>query len=84
MVLTPDKKVFSVKSPLLIKCYFFQTSAPDKTFILPRLASEKMLCLARAIPDKTFIFAKPLVLLIFFHLKIIIISPKVLNVRYWI
>lgn len=72
----PDKKAFSVKAPILIKCYFFQTSAPDKTFILPRLAPEKMLCLARAVPDKTFIFAKPPLLLIFFPLKIIIISPK--------
>lgn len=66
MVLMPDKKALSVKVPILIKCYFFQTSAPDKTFILPRLAPEKMLCLARAIPDKTFIFAKPPLLLIFF------------------
>lgn len=76
MVLTPDKKAFSVKSLLLIKCYFFQTSAPDKTLILPRLAPEKMLSLARAVPDKTFIFAKPLLLLIFFPSKLLFFPLK--------
>lgn len=72
----PDKKAFSVKAPILIKCYFFQTSAPDKTFILPRLAPEKMLCLARAVPDKTFIFAKPPLLLIFFPSKLLLFPLK--------